>query len=63
MTYRCPLGTIQPTTMDTEQIKRTGWRNDRILVVALDDERLSYFQREFVQQIGTQLYGERVIDG
>ncbi|MDA8095573.1 MAG: hypothetical protein M0T84_17030 [Betaproteobacteria bacterium] len=55
--YRCPLGRLQPTKPDVEQIKRDGWREEKILVVSLDDGRLDGFQREFVRQIGDQLYG------
>ena len=62
MTYRCPLGNIQPTRMDAEEVKREGWRQHAILVVALHDHRLSWMQREFIKQIGEDLYGKAVID-
>ncbi|MDA8092333.1 MAG: hypothetical protein M0T84_00205 [Betaproteobacteria bacterium] len=55
--YRCPLARLQPTRPDVEQIKRDGWRKEKILVVSLDDSRLDGFQREFVRQIGDLLYG------
>lgn len=55
--YRCPLGRLLPTKPDPEQVKREGWREQEILVVSLNDERLDFFQREFVKQIGEKLYG------
>lgn len=55
--YRCPLGALQPSKPDPEQVKREGWREQSILVVSLEDQRLDYFQREFVKQIGEKLYG------
>lgn len=54
---QCALGRIAPTEMDTEAIKRRGWREQNILVVALHDPRLDFVTRQMVQQIGDQLYG------
>lgn len=62
MSYRCPLGNLQPSRMDTEEVKRDGWRQHGILVVSLHDHRLSWSDREFVKQIGNSLYGKAVID-
>ena len=56
--YRCPLGKLQPVSMDTEKVKQNGWREQGILVISQDDTRLDFFQREAVKQIGNQLYGE-----
>ena len=42
-----------------EQVKREGWRDQNILVVNADDDRLSWPEREFIRQIGDKLYGER----
>jgi hypothetical protein len=42
-----------------EQIKRNGWRDQNILVVNADDDRLSWPEREFIRQIGEKLYGKR----
>ena len=58
MTLQCPLGKCQPVPIDTEAIKRDGWRDHGILVVAHDDTRLDWVQRETVRQIGNRLYGE-----
>ena len=56
--YRCPLGRLQPETADLEVLKQRGWRDQHILVVNADDERLDWMERELVRQIGNRLYGE-----
>lgn len=55
--YRCPLGRLQPHTSDLEAVKQTGWRDQHILVVSEQDERLDFVEREFVRRIGERLYG------
>jgi hypothetical protein len=55
--YRCPLGRLQPQTPDLDAIKQQGWRDQHILVVSETDERLDYFERQFVKRIGERLYG------
>lgn len=40
-----------------DEIKRDGWREQGVLVVAEDDPRLTWAERELVRQIGTRLYG------
>lgn len=55
--YRCPLGRLQPQGTDLEVIKQTGWRDQHILVVSEQDERLDFVEREFVRRIGERLYG------
>lgn len=42
-----------------EQIKRDGWRAQRVLVVDADDERLTWPERELVRQLGERLYGQK----
>ena len=59
MTLQCPLGKCLPNPVDSEAIKRDGWRDQGILVVAHDDSRLGWIEREQVRQIGSMLYGER----
>jgi len=44
---------------DPEQVKREGWREQGLLAVSLDDERLSWPERELVRQLGERLYGRR----
>lgn len=42
---------------DAEQIKRDGWREQRLLAVSAEDARLDAFERQFVINLGTRLYG------
>jgi hypothetical protein len=44
---------------DPEQVKRDGWREQGLLAVRIDDQRLTWPQRELVEQLGTKLYGKR----
>jgi len=55
--YRCPLGRFQPQTTDVEAIKRSGWRDQHILVIAANDERLDWMEKELIRQLGERLYG------
>lgn len=55
--YRCPLGRLHPDVQDLDVIKQRGWRDQHILVVSNDDERLDWMERELVRQIGERLYG------
>lgn len=56
--YTSPLGKLAPKAPEAELVKQSAWREDKILVVRLDDERLDFVQREFVRQIGERLYGK-----
>jgi len=42
-----------------EHVKRSGWHDQKILVVSADDRRLTWPERELVRQIGEKLYGKR----
>jgi hypothetical protein len=44
---------------DPEQVKREGWRDQRVLAVSLDDDRLTWPERELIRQLGEKLYGDR----
>lgn len=57
--YRCPLGRLQPQVTDLEAIKQSGWRDQHILVVSADDDRLDWMERELLRRIGERLYGEK----
>jgi hypothetical protein len=46
---------------DPELVKRDGWHEQHMLVVSLDDPRLTWPERELVEQLGTKLYGPRMI--
>jgi hypothetical protein len=56
---RSQLGRHQPERIDPEAEKRAGWRRHGILVVAEQDPRLSWPERELIRQLGVKLYGER----
>ena len=42
-----------------DEIKRDGWRQQGVLVVAANDERLTWPERELVKKLGAKLYGDR----
>jgi hypothetical protein len=42
-----------------DQVKRDGWQDQGVLAVAVDDERLTWPERELVRQLGDKLYGKR----
>jgi hypothetical protein len=42
-----------------ERVKRDGWHEQGLLAVAIDDERLTWPERELVKQLGDRLYGKR----
>ena len=44
---------------DPDRVKRDGWRDQGMLAVSIDDERLSWPERELLQQLGEKLYGPR----
>ncbi len=56
--YRCALGRTT-SREDPESIKRQGWQEQHILVIAESDDRLDFVEREFVRQLGERLYGEK----
>ena len=56
--YQCPLGRLQPQVTDLDAIKEQGWRDQHILVVNAEDDRLDYLERQLVRRIGERLYGK-----
>ena len=42
-----------------DQVKRQGWREQRVLVIAADDSRLTWPERELVRRLGDKLYGDQ----
>ena len=58
--YQSPLGRMQLKQMDIEQIKKNGWRNEGILVIKIDDDRLSWSEKELIKQIGNKIYKREV---
>ena len=56
--YPSPLGRMQPTSVDVEATKRQGWREQHILVISDEDERLDFLERQLIRTIGERLYGQ-----
>ena len=44
---------------DPDRVKRDGWRDQGLLAISIDDERLNWPERELVRQLGEKLYGPR----
>jgi hypothetical protein len=42
-----------------DDVKREGWYAQGVLVVASNDQRLTWPERELVRQLGERLYGKR----
>ena len=47
------------TRRDPDQVKRDGWKDQGLLAVAVDDQRLTWPERELIRQLGEKLYGKR----
>ena len=43
---------------DPDRVKRDGWRDQGVLAVSINDERLSWPERELVRQLGDKLNGK-----
>ncbi|MFT7099245.1 MAG: hypothetical protein ACJAS6_001119 [Rickettsiales bacterium] len=54
--YRSSLGRLQPNKIDPEKIKRQGWKENGILVINFNDDRLSWPEKELIKQIGIKIY-------
>jgi len=44
---------------DPDQIKRDGWKEQGVLAIAVNDQRLTWPERELIRQLGEKLYGKR----
>ena len=42
-----------------DHVKRDGWRETGLLAVSVNDDRLTWPERELVRQLGEKLYGKR----
>lgn len=54
--YRSPLGRMLPNTMNVEELKRRGYREDGIVVIDLNNDRLDVIEREVVRQWAERRY-------
>ncbi len=41
-----------------DQVKQEGWLEQGVLAVSVEDERLTWPERELVKQLGEKLYGK-----
>jgi len=58
--YRSPLGKLQINDKpDPELVKKQGWKEQKILVISLEDERLDWFEQQILQNIGDRFYGDK----
>lgn len=57
--YRSPLGLMLPNTMNVEEVKRRGYREDGIVVIDLNNDRLDVIEREVVRQWAERRYPRR----
>ena len=55
---RSCLTRIIPQRMDPEKAKRNGWRDYGILVVAKNDSRLGWPEREMINHLAKKLFGD-----
>ena len=39
-------------------VKRDGWCQQGLLAVSLEDQRLTWVERELIKQLGEKLYGK-----
>lgn len=60
-TPRSCLDRLIPVKMDVEQEKRKGWQNHGILVVAENDPRLGWPEREMIQHLASKLFGKQAV--
>lgn len=44
-----------------DEVKREGWKDQGLLAVAIDDQRLTWPERELVRPLGEKLYGKRLV--
>jgi hypothetical protein len=48
-----------PNTMNVEEVKRRGYREDGIVVIDLNNDRLDVIEREVVRQWAERRYPRR----
>ena len=48
---------------DPEKVRSDGWHELGIFAISVDDPKLTWPEREFIEQIGDRLYGKRRENG
>lgn len=54
--YRSPLNLSN--SVDYDAIKKNGFHDQGLLVVDINDDRISWVEREVLRQVGEKLYGK-----
>jgi hypothetical protein len=44
---------------DADRVKQDGWKEQGVLAVSIDDDRITWPEKELVRQLGEKLYGKR----
>ncbi|MBF0184730.1 MAG: hypothetical protein HQM06_10135 [Magnetococcales bacterium] len=57
---RSCLARLVPHKTDPEQQRRNGWQQHGILVVSIDDKRLSWPEQEMVKHVAKKLFGDKL---
>jgi len=47
------------TRRNADQVKRDGWQEQGMLAVSVEDDRLTWSEKELIRQLGEKLYGKR----
>lgn len=47
------------TRRNADQVKRDGWQDQGMLAVSIEDDRLTWPEKELVRQLDDRLYGKR----
>lgn len=56
---RCALGRAATTSFEADAVKRNGWRDHGLFVIAIDDPRLGWDERAVVRALGDKFYGRK----
>lgn len=46
-----------PSSIDYEAVKRNALHDQNMLVISIDDHRLTWPERELLRQVGEKIYG------
>ena len=47
------------TRRNPDQVKKDGWQDQGMLAVSVEDDRLTWPEKELIRQVGEKLYGKR----
>ena len=59
LTHKWQLPGFGGERREADAVKREGWQAQGLLVIATNDQRLTWPERELVRQLGERLYGKR----